>query len=75
MAILARATSDGHVALIVDDLDAVLNAIAGSGWKSAGKPQTLTSSPNAGRRVVDVRDPDGTTIESCNHQNQLMVDS
>jgi catechol 2,3-dioxygenase-like lactoylglutathione lyase family enzyme len=52
-----------HVALIVDDLDAVLNAIAASGWKSAGKPQTLTSGPNAGRRVVYVRDPDGTTIE------------
>ena len=26
-----------HVALIVDDLDAVLNAIAASRWKSAGK--------------------------------------
>src|SRR5438034_5434898 len=30
-----------HVALVVDDLDAVLNAIAASGWKAAGKPQTL----------------------------------
>ncbi len=52
-----------HVALIVADLDAVLSAINVSGWKAAGKPQTLQSGPNAGKRVVYVRDPDGTTIE------------
>ncbi len=52
-----------HVALTVDNLDAVLSAIAASGWKAAGKPQTLTTGPNAGKRVVYVRDPDGTTIE------------
>ncbi len=52
-----------HVALIVDDLDAVLSAINVSGWKAPGKPQTLQSGPNAGKRVVYVRDPDGTTIE------------
>jgi glyoxylase I family protein len=52
-----------HVALIVNDLAAVLSAINASGWKAAGKPQTLQSGPNAGKRVVYVRDPDGTTIE------------
>jgi catechol 2,3-dioxygenase-like lactoylglutathione lyase family enzyme len=52
-----------HVALIVDDLGAILSAINASGWKAAGKPQTLRSGPNAGKRVVYVRDPDGTTIE------------
>jgi catechol 2,3-dioxygenase-like lactoylglutathione lyase family enzyme len=52
-----------HVALIVDDLDAVLSAINASGWEAAGKPQTLQVGPNAGKRVVYVRDPDGTTIE------------
>ena len=52
-----------HLALIVDDLDAVLQKIAASGWKAAGKPQTLTTGPNAGKRVIYVRDPDGTTIE------------
>src|SRR5437879_3699151 len=30
-----------HVALLVDDLDAALDRIAASGWKTAGKPQTL----------------------------------
>jgi glyoxylase I family protein len=52
-----------HVALTVDNLDAVLSALAASGWKTAGQPQTLQTGPNAGKRVVYVRDPDGTTIE------------
>jgi glyoxylase I family protein len=52
-----------HIALTVDNLDAVLEKIAVSGWKAAGQPQTLTTGPNAGKRVIYVRDPDGTTIE------------
>jgi catechol 2,3-dioxygenase-like lactoylglutathione lyase family enzyme len=64
-----------HVALTVDNLDAVLSAIAASGWKAAGKPQTLKTGPNAGKRVVYVRDPDGTTIEFMQPAKQLMVDS
>jgi len=52
-----------HLALLVNNLDAVVEQIAASGWKSAGKPQRLQSGPNAGKRVVYVRDPDGTTIE------------
>lgn len=52
-----------HVALLVEDLEAMLDKISASGWKAAGKPQMLTKGPNAGKRVVYVRDPDGTTIE------------
>jgi len=52
-----------HIAFTVDNLDAVLQRIAASGWKAAGKSQTLQSGPNAGKRVVYVRDTDGTTIE------------
>ncbi|MEY2479701.1 MAG: hypothetical protein QOI04_628 [Verrucomicrobiota bacterium] len=52
-----------HIALLVDDLDAVLEKIAASSWKAAGQPQTLIAGPNAGKRVVYARDPDGTTIE------------
>jgi catechol 2,3-dioxygenase-like lactoylglutathione lyase family enzyme len=52
-----------HVALLVEDLNAVLDRITVSGWKTAGQPQILTKGPNAGKRVVYVRDPDGTTIE------------
>src|SRR6266566_7577514 len=52
-----------HVALTVDNLDAVLRVIAASDWRAVGKPQILKAGPNAGKRVVYVRDPDGTTIE------------
>jgi catechol 2,3-dioxygenase-like lactoylglutathione lyase family enzyme len=52
-----------HVAFTVKDLDAVLRMMAASQWKPAGEPQTLKSGPNAGKRVIYVRDPDGTTIE------------
>jgi glyoxylase I family protein len=52
-----------HIALTVENLEPLLQKIATSGWKAAGKPQTLQSGPNAGKRVVYVRDPDGTIIE------------
>src|SRR5438046_4503416 len=52
-----------HVALTVDNLDAVLSAIAASDWKAAGKHQTLKTGPNAGKRVVYVSDADATTSE------------
>ena len=52
-----------HIALLVDDLEAMLDKISASGWKARGNPQILTKGPNAGKRVVYVRDPDGTTIE------------
>ena len=52
-----------HVACTGRNLDALLARIAAAGWRAAGKPQTLVSGPNAGKRVIYVRDPDGTTIE------------
>jgi glyoxylase I family protein len=63
-----------HIALTVDNLDAVLQKIAASGWKAAGKPQTLKSGPNAGKRVVYVRDPDGTTIEFMQQPSKTATD-
>jgi hypothetical protein len=59
-----------HVALLVEDLDAALERIARSDWKAAGKPQTLKKGPNAGKRVVYVRDSDGTTIELMQQASQ-----
>ena len=52
-----------HVALIVENLERLLKRMTAAGWKTAGQPQTLTAGPNAGKRVIYVRDPDGTTIE------------
>src|SRR5438477_6022306 len=46
-----------HVALLVDNLDAILERITTSGWKAAGQPQLLKNGRNAGKRVVYVRDP------------------
>ena len=63
-----------HIALLVDDLERMLHKIATSGWKAAGKPQTLKVGPSAGKRVVYVRDPDGTTIEFMQPPDQR-VDS
>ena len=60
-----------HVALLVEDLNAALDRIAVAGWKTAGQPQILTKGPNAGKRVVYVRDPDGTTIELMQVPAQL----
>src|SRR5438874_9766516 len=34
-----------HIAFTVDDMDAVISVISKSGWKAAGKPQTLKSGP------------------------------
>ncbi len=59
-----------HVALVVDNLDAVLQRVAESGWQAAGQPQTLTAGPNAGKRVVYVRDRDGITIEFMQPPNE-----
>jgi glyoxylase I family protein len=52
-----------HIALTVDNIDAVLEVVAASGWEAAGSAQSLKSGPNAGKRVIYVRDPDGVTIE------------
>lgn len=59
-----------HVAFVVDDLDGMLAKIAASGWQPPGTPQTLESGPNAGKRVVYVRDPDGVTIELMQPANR-----
>ena len=52
-----------HVALVVENLEPLVQKIAASGWQADGQPQTLTTGPNKGKRVIYVRDPDGTTIE------------
>jgi catechol 2,3-dioxygenase-like lactoylglutathione lyase family enzyme len=52
-----------HVALSVNGLEALLERMREHGWIAAGIPQTLMMGPNAGKRVVYVRDSDGVTIE------------
>jgi catechol 2,3-dioxygenase-like lactoylglutathione lyase family enzyme len=54
----------GHLCLTTDDLDAEFTRLTSLGARprSAG-PVTITSGPNAGRRVAYFRDPQGLTIE------------
>jgi catechol 2,3-dioxygenase-like lactoylglutathione lyase family enzyme len=53
-----------HLALRVDDVDALCSRLAASGVKLAGQPTTITE-PGAwhGARCVYVEDPDGRTVE------------
>ena len=52
-----------HLALIVDDLDAVLARIAAYGWRAQGVPQAIAAGPRAGTMVMYAVGPDGATVE------------
>ena len=52
-----------HLAFTVEDLDTLLNKVSAYGWKTPGKPQTISSGPLQGTRVVYLQSPDGQTLE------------
>jgi catechol 2,3-dioxygenase-like lactoylglutathione lyase family enzyme len=52
-----------HLALVVDDIKALLVRIAAYGWKAQGTPQPITGGTRAGTLVIYVVGPDGATIE------------
>ncbi len=52
-----------HVAFDVDDIDAALAAGEAHGVHPIAPPFTTDAGPNAGKRVVYARDPDGITFE------------
>ena len=52
-----------HLALEVDDIDAVLSRIAAHGWRPQGSPQAIAAGARAGTRVIYAVGPDGATIE------------
>lgn len=52
-----------HLALEVDDIDAVLSRIAAYGWRAQGSPQAIAAGARAGTLVIYVVGPDGATIE------------
>jgi catechol 2,3-dioxygenase-like lactoylglutathione lyase family enzyme len=52
-----------HLAFYVENLDALLARIAGTGWLPVGDTQTVESGEREGLRLVYVRGPDGVTIE------------
>lgn len=56
-------TGFAHIAFDVDDIDAVLEAVAPYGVRPLNPPRDLDAGPNKGGRVVYTRDPDGVTVE------------
>ena len=52
-----------HVAYDVDDVDAAVAASAPYQVLPIGEVTVIDKGPNAGRKVVYLRDPDGVTIE------------
>ena len=61
----ARASDAGfiHIAMYVDDLDALLERIGEAGWHPLGAPQRVEGGERDGLRLVYVRGPDGVTLE------------
>lgn len=56
-------TGFAHLAFNVDDVDAVVAAVAPFGVTPIGAPVAINAGPNQGRKVVYVRDWDGVTLE------------
>lgn len=52
-----------HVAVVCDDLDALLARLVAAGGAPVGRPVTVDRGANVGARAVYVRDPDGHTLE------------
>ena len=52
-----------HLALVVDDVDAVLRRIASFGWKPQGAPQKIAAGARAGTTTIYAVGPDGECVE------------
>jgi catechol 2,3-dioxygenase-like lactoylglutathione lyase family enzyme len=52
-----------HVAFDVDDIEAAITAAARYAVRPLNPPLAIDQGPNAGGKVVYLRDPDGVTIE------------
>jgi lactoylglutathione lyase len=54
---------NGHVAFMVDDLEAIYTALKGRGVRFKSAPVDITHGRNAGGRAVYFFDPDDITLE------------
>lgn len=52
-----------HVCFVVDDLDAVHEALSAKGVRFKSKPVAIDHGPNAGGKAVYLWDPDDITLE------------
>lgn len=53
----------GHLAFVVDDIDALLARIEPHGWLPQGVPQLAKTGAREGWRLIYTRGPDGETVE------------
>ena len=56
-------TGASHIALQVDDIDAVVEAIKVGGFEAFSAPIVVPAGPRKGGKNVYTRDPDGVVIE------------
>ena len=54
---------NGHICVIVDDIQALYERLQQAGVVSQSEPVAVTAGVNAGTWAVYVRDPDGFTVE------------
>ncbi|MDR7008887.1 VOC family protein [Paraburkholderia strydomiana] len=52
-----------HLAMYVDNLDALIECIRDAGWLPVGAPQRIEGGERDGWKLAYVRDPDGVTLE------------
>jgi catechol 2,3-dioxygenase-like lactoylglutathione lyase family enzyme len=56
-------TGAGHLAFVVDDIDAMTTSLAALGARPLSQPNEITAGINKGGRAVYLHDPDGITLE------------
>jgi catechol 2,3-dioxygenase-like lactoylglutathione lyase family enzyme len=56
-------TGAGHLAFVVDDIDAMTTSLATLGARPLSQPNEITAGINKGGRAVYLHDPDGITLE------------
>lgn len=54
---------NGHLCLVVDDIQGCYRELRAKGVEFVGEPATITAGVNRGARAAYFRDPDGFTVE------------
>jgi hypothetical protein len=65
----------GHIAVDVDDLDAILRRVERSGWRIVGAMQTVQDIDRVGARLAYLRGPDRVMVELTEQSNDGVITS
>jgi catechol 2,3-dioxygenase-like lactoylglutathione lyase family enzyme len=52
-----------HIAMYVDDIDALIARVKEAGWHAVGSPPRIEGGDRDGWKLAYIRDPDGVTLE------------